>query len=129
MTIIVPDGSLYIGQTHLTLTCVISFKSATDIDALGPEDLDIMWLRGGTSLIHNDSQVTISNTSGFKLQYMSNLTLAPLSLTDTNFICRARVASTSRPGFIAESEAGQFVARITIQCKLATTYNQADFSS
>ena len=61
MTIIVPDGSLYIGQTHLTLICVVSLNTATDIDALGPEDLDIIWLRGGTALIHNDSQVTISN--------------------------------------------------------------------
>ena len=121
MTIIVPDGSFYIGQTHLTLTCIISFKSATNIDALGPEDQDIMWFRGGTALIHNGSQVTVSNTrlSGFKLQYMSNLTLAPLSLMDTNFICRARVASI-RPDFIAESEAGQFVTTITLQCKLAT---------
>ena len=128
MTIIVPYGSFYIGQTCLTLTCVISLNSITAIesDVFEPEDLDIMWLRGGTTLIHNDIQVTISNTSSFKQQYMSNLTLAPLSFMDTKFICRARVVHTSGPDFIVESEAGQFVATITIQCKLATTHNWAD---
>ena len=86
MTINTPSDSFYIGLTNLTLTCVVSLTSSTDID-VRPEDIDITWirLREGTVLSHNDSQVTISNTRGSKLQFISVLTLSPLSHRDSIF--------------------------------------------
>ena len=116
MTIIAPSDFFYIGLTHLTLTCVISLNSTSDID-VRPEDLDITWLRGGTVLFHNDSQVTALNTSGNKLQFLSNLTLSPLGHMDTIFTCRARVIPLRRTNFITDGELGQFVKVIRIQCK------------
>ena len=119
VTIIAPIGSFYIGLTTLTLTCIISLNSATDID-VRPEDLDITWLRRDTALSRNDSQVTISNIRGSKLEFISNLTLSPLNRMDTIFTCRARVRPLRRTNFITGSEAGLFVKAIMIQCKPQT---------
>lgn len=124
VTIIAPIGPFYIGLTNLTLTCVISLNSATDID-VRPEDLDIIWLRGSTALSHNDIQVTISTTTGSKFEFTSNLTLSPLSHMDTMFTCRARVVPLRRTNFITNSEVGQFVKAIVIQGKPQTF--KADF--
>ena len=115
----VPSGPLYAG-TSLTLTCVISLNPATD-NNVRIEGINVTWFREDSQpsnlLSNNTARVLISATFGSHPTFSSTLTLSPLSIRDTRFICSARARPPSDSHFITQSETGRQTVNVTVQSK------------
>ena len=117
--ITVPDSILYAGIHPLTLICKVSVNS-TNNHGIQQENVNITWLRRDTPIQISDDRVAIHMpqiTPSQPLTFISNITLFPSSIVDTEFTCIVRVTQPPSSTFIFESDVEQQTAHVSIQCK------------
>ena len=115
VTIFILPGNLYVGAP-LTLTCDVDFDSSIASDV----NVTVTWLRE-TSLLLNATDHIFIASSLSESQFMSNLTLDPLSTADaTNFTCRAEIVLSDDFTSLTASNVGEETVWITVEGELLT---------
>ena len=110
----VPSGPLYEGTTH-TLICTVTLPSSVDTDVNVTTD----WT---PHIVSSDSRVTILPPSSLRSQFISTLTIRPLTRSDVGqYSCTATADSASQ--YIRQSSQGHsHIETLNIAGKLKTLY-------
>lgn len=103
----------HVAGSTITLTCTVN-----DYVFVGHNvSVNITWSRNNI-LLGDNNRFMISEQSGSPSEFISNLTLSPLSAEDTNISCSVIVYLAMTNSFIVESPAGTKFVFLSVKGKL-----------
>ena len=101
-------------ESNITLRCIITLNAAVDT-GIAAGGVDVTW-EGPHGAIASTSRVAISDVTGSRTMYKSNLIFYALTIEDTgSYTCRATVSPVGGSLYILMSGTGSDSETITVQ--------------
>ena len=104
-----PDTAQLFTTDTLDLVCRCNIDLAVDV----PVQVDFKWLGPSTSVISNDSRVSVVDVEGAMLEYNSILSFSSLQSSDSgSYTCTSIAAPTQTSRYIINSDSVSTVTTI-----------------
>ena len=98
-----PDTAHLFTTDTLDLLCLCNVDLAVDV----PVEVDIEWLGPSTSVISNDSRVSVIDAEGEMLEYNSVLSFSFLQSSDSgSYTCTLIAVPTQASRYVISSDSG-----------------------